>query len=361
MEGLVRERISRDYTVIKVKSSENFKFVNGFQIFHELGRGNYAKVKLCRQLATKKWMAVKIYRKNMIVRKSIQFKETNMINIRREVEALTHLRHPNIIQLHHIADEPACEKLYLFVDYVAGGPIIRAEGCYEPIQPALARHFYHQLVSALDYIHKNGFVHMDVKPENLLVGEGGKIKLIDFGVSTTYEQNTPKVFQLNGTPAFLCPEIISCVPTVGPSIDVWASGICLYMMLLGKHPFEAPTVGSMYRLISSTQPAPTPEELPDPILRSLFGRVFEKDPSKRISASELLENEYFDGYSVGWQVPDQLLIRWFYGWTDKIALIIKIIVKMKAQVRRIRLKKERLRKKSGLSLSLSSETSENPA
>eukprot|EP00002_Diphylleia_rotans_P018800 TRINITY_DN3639_c0_g1_i3.p1 TRINITY_DN3639_c0_g1~~TRINITY_DN3639_c0_g1_i3.p1 ORF type:complete len:134 (-),score=24.46 TRINITY_DN3639_c0_g1_i3:233-634(-) len=133
------------------------------------------------------------------------------------------------------------------------------------------------------------------------------------------------------------------------------------MMLLGKHPFEAPTVGSMYRLISSTQPAPTPEELPDPILRSLFGRVFEKDPSKRISASELLENEYFDGYSVGWQVPDQLLIRWFYGWTDKIALIIKIIVKMKAQVRRIRLKKERLRKKSGLSLSLSSETSENPA
>jgi serine/threonine protein kinase len=90
---------------------------------------------------------------------------------------------------------------------------------------------------AVAYCHENSVVHRDIKPDNLLLQDEGKVKLCDFGVSRIMK---PEVLfeDAAGTPAFMAPEVLDKVPHLGWPIDVWSLGVLLYIMLCGKLPFQ---------------------------------------------------------------------------------------------------------------------------
>lgn len=104
------------------------------------------------------------------------------------------------------------------------------------IPEAEAKPLFQQIASGISYCHKQGIVHRDLKLENILVGETGAIKLIDFGFSARSGQ---RLTSYCGTPPYMSPEITMKVPYLGEPADMWALGIILYLMLEGRFPFRA--------------------------------------------------------------------------------------------------------------------------
>ena len=99
-----------------------------------------------------------------------------------------------------------------------------------------AKFYLKQVIEAMSYCHEKGVCHRDLKPENILVDDSGNVKVIDFGFSAS---SRVKLKSFCGTPPFMAPELTKKVPYNGAAVDVWALGIMLYQMIVGKLPFRA--------------------------------------------------------------------------------------------------------------------------
>lgn len=95
-------------------------------------------------------------------------------------------------------------------------------------------------MKGIAYLHDNLIVHRDIKLENILLDGHGRIKIGDFGVSETITSKTQILKEKCGTPVFLAPEIISQDSFLGPPVDVWSAGICLWLLVNGRVPFVSP-------------------------------------------------------------------------------------------------------------------------
>lgn len=111
--------------------------------------------------------------------------------------------------------------------------LLRKSKCFSETQ---TKFYMKQIVEALSYCHEKEICHRDLKPENILVNDEGNVKIIDFGFSATTKF---KLKTFCGTPPFMSPEITKKVPYFGSTVDVWALGIIIYQMLVGKLPFRA--------------------------------------------------------------------------------------------------------------------------
>lgn len=104
---------------------------------------------------------------------------------------------------------------------------------------------YQQLISSIEYIHKLGVVHRDLKPENILLDHTNNVKLVDFGLSNTYnEGETLKT--ACGSPCYAAPEMIKGERYKGLNTDIWSSGVVLFAMVCGYLPFEDPDTKKLY-------------------------------------------------------------------------------------------------------------------
>lgn len=138
-------------------------------------------------------------------------------------------------------------------------------------------------MSAISYIHFKGFVHGDVKDENILIDEDGKVKLIDFGSAARYGRK--KFTRFLGTIQYASPEILKGESFDGPSAEVWALGCCLYTMLTGQIPFRS----KRHALLSSFYPPIRPISRKS---SDLLGKMLEKDPKLRFSVSDVLAHDW---------------------------------------------------------------------
>lgn len=107
---------------------------------------------------------------------------------------------------------------------------------------------YHQILDAIQYIHKLGIVHRDLKPENLLLDYKNNIKIVDFGLSNTYTLGE-KLKTPCGSPCYAAPEMIKGLQYRGLDVDIWSTGIILYTMVYGYLPFEDEDTPELYRKI----------------------------------------------------------------------------------------------------------------
>lgn len=112
-----------------------------------------------------------------------------------------------------------------------------------------AKYLFKQLIEGLNYIHTKKFVvHRDIKLDNILLDQSGRIKICDFGVSKQVNSEKERMFDQCGTPAYIAPEIISGKGYKGFKADMWSAGICLYVMLIGTVPFRASSLEQMHQL-----------------------------------------------------------------------------------------------------------------
>uniref|UniRef100_A0A8C5PLE8 non-specific serine/threonine protein kinase n=1 Tax=Leptobrachium leishanense TaxID=445787 RepID=A0A8C5PLE8_9ANUR len=202
---------------------------NYYEIGRTIGFGNFAVVKECRP--RKEYME---YAMKIIDKSKLKGKEEIIGN---EVRIMKCLSHPNIVKL--LDDYETNTEIYLILEYVKGGDLFDAINESIKFTEHDAALMMADLCKALEYIHSKHIVHRDVKPENLLVQHytngSTTLKLTDFGLAAYVSE---PLFAVCGTPTYVAPEILS-EKGYGLEVDMWATGVMLYILLCGFPPFRS--------------------------------------------------------------------------------------------------------------------------
>eukprot|EP00124_Ichthyophonus_hoferi_P005277 Ihof_evm1s725 gene=Ihof_evmTU1s725 len=208
-------------------------------------------------------------------------------SLSREVRLLQILKHPNIIRLYQVIETEL--EFYIITQFAGGGEIIDHIAKHEHLDETEARRFFREIVSAVDHCHLCGVLHRDLKLENILLSSEKHVLVSDFGLGRSYQQdNLCSTFC--GTPLYAAPELVSGIRYFGPPADIWALGVVLFAMVCGKPPFQAETMGELYRKIKSVDykfPAWCTVEFQD-----LIHKIFIKDPAKRLTMDGIRNHEW---------------------------------------------------------------------
>jgi serine/threonine protein kinase len=217
---------------------------------------------------------------------------------RREALAAARLVHPNIVQVFDFGLDERSHRHYIAMELVrgqSGAEILRDEGVLE-VREALS--IVGQACRGLEYAHRNGVVHRDVKPGNLLRGEDGVVKLADFGIAKAIseESSITQVGSVLGTAAYLAPEQ-AAGEQAGPAADLYALGVVTYQFLSGRLPYEAQSLTEL-ALKQQREVPPRLDELnPEvtPQLALAVDRALALDPRQRPASADGLRHALADG------------------------------------------------------------------
>ncbi|MCM0621643.1 PASTA domain-containing protein [Nocardioides bruguierae] len=201
----------------------------------------------------------------------------------REARAAARLSHPNVVAVHDQGDDGG--TLFLAMELVRGHTLREVIGKEAPMGPARALALLEPVVSALAAAHRAGVVHRDVKPENVLIADDGRIKVADFGLAKavgTDTQHTATGGILIGTVSYLAPELVA-EGVSDARADVYAAGVLAYELLTGRKPHEGETpIQVAYKHVNSDVPAPSAlvPGLPD-FVDAFVARATARDRSQR--------------------------------------------------------------------------------
>ncbi|KAJ5756996.1 uncharacterized protein N7511_007178 [Penicillium nucicola] len=205
--------------------------------------------------------------------------------IKEEIAIMKKLNHNNLVSLIEVLDDPTEDSLYMVMEMCKKGVIMKVglEERADPYDDEHCRCWFRDLILGIEYLHAQGIVHRDIKPDNCLLTNDDVLKVVDFGVSEMFEKNSDMFTAKSaGSPAFLPPEL--CVvkhgDVSGKATDIWSMGVTLYCLRYGKLPFEKQSIFELYDSIRG-DPLVCEEET-DESFKDLIGRILEKDPEKRI-------------------------------------------------------------------------------
>ena len=209
-------------------SENGHLLINDYELKEDIGEGNFGKVKLAIFRKTGEQFAIKIINKDKMKKKmqNILFKEN---------EIITKFNHINVVYVFEIIEED--NNIYIVMEYCSKGELFDYIVSHQRLNEDEASVFFYQLINGVEYIHKKGVAHRDLKPENLLLTVDKTLKIIDFGLSHEYDENSLLKTKC-GSPSYAAPEIIRGKLYDGFKTDIWCCGIILYAMLCGYLPFE---------------------------------------------------------------------------------------------------------------------------
>ena len=161
--------------------------------------------------------------------------------MRARARSLRRLSHENVMNMHDVIDDASKEKLYMVMDYCPMGAIMETEKMpCAPLALDEARRLFGDTVVGLDYLHFQGVVHYDLKPDNILIAEDGRAVISDFGVSRVHPNKSDTTIGAPGTPTYTAPEVWGTGTYQARKSDVWSLGVTLHAMVFGCLPFYAP-------------------------------------------------------------------------------------------------------------------------
>ncbi|XP_074056534.1 maternal embryonic leucine zipper kinase isoform X5 [Macrotis lagotis] len=212
-----------------------------YELYETIGTGGFAKVKLARHILTGEKVAIKIMDKNSL--------GNDLPRVKTEIDAMKNLSHQHICRLYHVLETE--NKIFMVMEYCPGGELFDYIIAKDRLSEEETRIFFRQIVSAVAYVHSQGYAHRDLKPENLLIDESHKLKLIDFGLCAKPKSSKDCHLQTCcGSPAYAAPELIQGKSYIGSEADVWSMGILLYALLCGFLPFDDDNVMALYKKIT---------------------------------------------------------------------------------------------------------------
>nr|XP_059858887.1 death-associated protein kinase 2 [Delphinus delphis] len=209
-----------------------------YDIGEELGSGQFAIVKKCREKSTGLEYAAKFIKKRQrqASRRGVCREE-----IEREVSILRQVLHPNVITLHDVFENRT--DVVLILELVSGGELFDFLAQKESLSEEEATSFIKQILEGVNYLHAKKIAHFDLKPENIMLLDKNipipHIKLIDFGLAHEIEDGV-EFKNIFGTPEFVAPEIVNYEP-LGLEADMWSIGVITYILLSGASPFLGDT------------------------------------------------------------------------------------------------------------------------
>jgi serine/threonine protein kinase len=271
-----------------------------YELGDRLGSGGMSNVYRATDLILERTVAVKILAEHL------SDDERFVERFRREALAVAKLIHPNIVQVYDTGIDEG--RHYIVMEYVAGrsgAQILQRQG---PLDSETAAEAGIQACAGLDYAHRRGIIHRDVKPGNLMVtggpvgGGAMTVKLTDFGIARAIEQTRiTQVGSVVGTAAYLAPEQVRGEEAT-PATDVYALGVVLYQFLTGRLPYEGSTLAELAVRQQNEQPlAPSTynEEVPETLGGAVL-RALEGDTTRRYASAD----ELAGGLQLGLQGED---------------------------------------------------------
>src|SRR6266487_1727517 len=252
--------------------------LGNYRLLRLLGRGGFADIYLGEHVYLKSLAALKILRMSLSDEERTAFLK--------EAQTLTQLAHPNIVRVLDFAVED--DQPYLVMDYAPNGSLreLYPSGSRLPLDSIIV--YVSQVASALQFAHDKGFVHRDVKPENMLLGTRSEVLLSDFGISV-FASRTEPLYSTNhigqsvaGTSRYMAPEQLQGHPQ--PASDQYALGVVVYEWLCGTSPFHGTLIEVAMQHLTMP-PTPLREQLPElaPAIEQVVLRELAKEPEQRFT------------------------------------------------------------------------------
>src|SRR5579872_317313 len=256
-----------------------------YQLQEPIGRGGMATIYRGHDMRMDRVVAIKVLR-------DIYSTDPKFVTrFQREAKAASSLQHPNIVQVYDYGQTDG--NYFIVMELIEGTDLrryLRSRGVLD-IERAII--IAHDVALGLGAAHRRGIVHRDVKPQNVLVGRDGSIKLTDFGIASVYKDiNAERLTTTGmtlGTVQYYAPEQAQG-EIVSPAADIYALGIVMYEMLCGRTPFDGdtPVAVAMRHIQDTPDPPSTYNPRIPPGLERIILRCLEKDPRNRYRDGDAL-------------------------------------------------------------------------
>ncbi|KAL2856281.1 kinase-like domain-containing protein [Aspergillus pseudodeflectus] len=206
-----------------------------------LGEGSFGKVKLAIHQPSGRQVALKIISRRKLLSRDM------IGRVEREIQYLQLLRHPHIIKPYTVISTKT--DIIMVLEYAERelfDYLVKRGRCND----AEARKFFQQIICAVEYCHRHKIVHRDLKPENLLIDRDKNVKIADFGLSNIMTDGNFLKTSC-GSPNYAAPEVISGKLYAGQEVDVWSCGVILYVLLVGRLPFDDDYIPALFKKIAA--------------------------------------------------------------------------------------------------------------
>ena len=284
--------------------------LNFYKYGRLIGQGAFGKVNLGLNVLTGRVVAIKSFNKS-----NLNSNSENMKKIKYETNLMKKLNHPNITKILELFEDK--EYILIIMEYINGGNLFSFLKKHRKVSEKTAKLLYRQIILGIKYMHQQGIVHRDIKLENILIDLNNNIKICDFGIGRVLSSPEQPLFDQCGTPMYIAPEILLCSKEKGYKgfpVDIWSSGIVLYILLSGTLPFSFKNSSSslsesnesnlsednnnntelQYSIINKE-----PKEIENisKEAEDLLKKILKKNPEKRITCEEILNHPWMKGIS----------------------------------------------------------------
>lgn len=271
-----------EYVTVTINTED--KLSDHYNVQEKLGVGKFGQVLRLIHKETGHVCAGKFY-------KGRRTKEREAA--RREIELMNFLHHPKLVQCLAAYDNKA--EMVMVMEYVAGGELFEriVDESFEHTEVSSVG-YMRQILEGIQYMHQQNIVHLDLKPENIVCVDrtGIQIKIIDFGLASKLDPNTP-VKVMHGTPEFVAPEVINYEP-ICLTTDMWSIGVICYILLSGESPFQGESDSETLALVTAVQWEFDEESFEDitDLAKDFISSLLSKDVRRRMSCEEALAHSW---------------------------------------------------------------------
>ena len=285
------------------KSGKRFdipKTLGDYELLEELGRGGMGIVYRARQVSVNRLVALKVIRPDRLGSMTQVTKRKTIERFRNEAEAAARINHDNLVTVYEVGSDADCH--YFSMRYVEGSSL--SEKTREsPADNRQAAEWIEPICRAVDAVHRNGILHRDLKPQNILLEAAtGRTLLADFGLAKLAEDDAhmTQTGDAIGTPSYMSPEQFEDASSVGIGTDIYALGATLYCLLSGRPPFQASSAMLTMKQVISTDAVPLRQVNPavDRDLETICMKCLDKSPARRYESAAALADElkrYLEG------------------------------------------------------------------
>src|SRR5438876_146198 len=252
-----------------------------YEIRRELGRGAMGIGYEGYDPLIKRSVALKTIRADQL---SGENAETVIARFRREAQAAGRLSHPNIVSIYDFGEEEGV--WYIAMEFVKGRELKDYFQANERFTTADIVRVMTKILDALGYSHRQGVVHRDVKPANIILLPDGGVKVADFGIAHIESSNMTQVGTVLGTPSYMSPEQIMGLPIDGRS-DLFSAGVILYQFLTGERPFSGSATATMHKVLEEDPLPPSKFNVQLPVaMDGVVRKALAKRPDERYQSAQ---------------------------------------------------------------------------